>query len=47
MGGYTYKRIESNILNVLNHTLIHDIYDEELKRASFTNVKLSNDSSVA
>jgi ribosome-binding factor A len=41
------ERIQSEILNILNHTLIHDIYDEYIRKASFTAVQLANDLSVA
>ncbi|MDR2823143.1 MAG: 30S ribosome-binding factor RbfA [Mycoplasmataceae bacterium] len=41
------ERIESEILNILNHTLIHDIYDEYIKKVSFTAVHLTSDLSTA
>jgi ribosome-binding factor A len=44
---YKHEHIESEILNLLNHTLKHEIYDEFIKKASFTAVKLNADNSVA
>jgi ribosome-binding factor A len=43
---YKHERIESDILDVLNHTLTHEIYDQYLKHGSFTAVKLSPDNST-
>lgn len=49
MGYNSYKleHIESEILNLLNHTLKHEIYDEFIKKASFTCIKLTSDYSLA
>ncbi|MDR1991669.1 MAG: 30S ribosome-binding factor RbfA [Mycoplasmataceae bacterium] len=47
MPSYKHEHIESEILNVLNHTMKHEIYDESLKWCSFTSVKLNPDSSWA
>jgi ribosome-binding factor A len=44
---YKHEHIESEILNVLNHTIKAEIYDEYLKNCSFTAVKLSPDYSTA
>jgi ribosome-binding factor A len=43
---YKHERIESDILNVFNHTLTHEVYDPYLKKGSFTAVKLSPDNSI-
>ncbi|MDR1234704.1 MAG: 30S ribosome-binding factor RbfA [Mycoplasmataceae bacterium] len=47
MANYKHEHIESEILNLLNHTVKYDIYDESLKHCSFTAVKLSPDYSMA
>jgi ribosome-binding factor A len=47
MSSYKHERIQSEILNLLNHTLKHEIYDEFIRKASFTYVKLSDDNSIA
>ncbi|MDR2557517.1 MAG: 30S ribosome-binding factor RbfA [Mycoplasmataceae bacterium] len=39
-GNFQLPRIESEILNILNHTLKYVIYDEKLREVSFTYVKL-------
>lgn len=44
---YAHERIESEILNLLNHTLKQEIYDKFIKKASFTAVKLTPDNSIA
>jgi ribosome-binding factor A len=44
---HRHEHLQSQIQNILNHTLIHEIYDQGLKRASFTAVKLSPDWSIA
>jgi ribosome-binding factor A len=44
---YKHERIESEILNLLNHTLKNEIYDEFIRKASFTAVKLTPDHSLA
>ncbi|MDR3329942.1 MAG: 30S ribosome-binding factor RbfA [Mycoplasmataceae bacterium] len=44
---HKHEHIESEILNVINHTIKSEIYDESLKHCSFTAVKLSPDYSFA
>lgn len=44
---YKHEHIESQILNLLNYTLKQEIYDEFIKKASFTAVKINNDYSIA
>lgn len=39
------ERLESQILRIFNQTLREEIYDEVIKLATFTAVKLSNDNS--
>lgn len=40
---YHFEHIQAQILIILNETLKEEIYDEIVKLASFTDVKLSND----
>jgi ribosome-binding factor A len=47
MSSHKHDRIQSEILNLLNHTLKFEIYDEFIKKASFTYVKLSDDNLTA
>lgn len=47
MANYKHAHLESEILNLLNHTIKHKVYDEALKHCSFTSVKLSPDYSLA
>jgi ribosome-binding factor A len=47
MASFKHAHMESEILNLLNHTIKHDVYDETLKHCSFTSVKLSPDNSLA
>jgi ribosome-binding factor A len=47
MANYKHAHIESEILNLLNHTIKQEVYDESLKHCSFTSVKLSPDNSLA
>lgn len=44
---YKKERLESSIIEILNDTLKNEIYNEEIKKASFVAVKLSNDFGVA
>jgi ribosome-binding factor A len=44
---FRQQHLQSQIQNILNHTLIREIYDQSLKKASFTAVKLSPDWSIA
>lgn len=46
MPSYKHEHIESEILNLLNHGLKREIYDEFIKKASFTAVRLNADNSV-
>jgi ribosome-binding factor A len=41
-----HKQCESEILNILNHTLKYEVYDKDIKMVSFTYVKLTNDKSL-
>jgi ribosome-binding factor A len=41
-----HKQGESEILNILNHTLKYEVYDKDIKMVSFTYVKLTNDKSL-
>jgi ribosome-binding factor A len=41
------NRIESQIINILNHTIKYEAYDQELKMISFTYVKLTDDKTLA
>ncbi|MDR2369427.1 MAG: 30S ribosome-binding factor RbfA [Mycoplasmataceae bacterium] len=47
MANYKHAHLESEILNLLNHTIKHDAYDVTLKHCSFTSVKLSADHTFA
>ncbi len=44
---FGHERLTSNILSILNNTLKNEIYDDLVKKASFTEVKLANDKSFA
>ncbi|MDR0739921.1 MAG: 30S ribosome-binding factor RbfA [Mycoplasmataceae bacterium] len=47
MPSFKHQHKESEILNILNHTIKHEIYDDNLKHCSFTAVKLLPDYSLA
>jgi ribosome-binding factor A len=47
MANYRHEHIESEILNLLNYTIKHEVYDETLKHCSFTSVKLTPDYGLA
>ena len=42
---FKIERLESQILKIINETLSEEIYDETIKLATFTAVKLTNDNS--
>jgi ribosome-binding factor A len=44
---FKIDRIESEVLNILNHTLKFIIYDEFLKEVSFTYVKIDSGCTIA
>jgi ribosome-binding factor A len=44
---HQHERLESSILNTLNHTLKYESYDELIRKASFTYVELTPDGSLA
>ncbi|GHU32011.1 hypothetical protein FACS1894166_04520 [Bacilli bacterium] len=44
---YGHERLESQIMNIINHTLKNEIYDSYIRQCCFTAVKLSLDSSLA
>jgi len=43
---HNHDRIEADILKIISRTLLEEIYDEELKKASFTGLNLSHDKSL-
>lgn len=47
MPSYQKKRLESTLLNIINHTLKYEIYDNVVKNCSITYVKLCEDNGLA
>ncbi|GHU50701.1 ribosome-binding factor A [Bacilli bacterium] len=41
------ERLESEILNIINHAVKFNMYDNDFKKVSFTYVKITNDKSYA
>lgn len=42
---FSTQRLESDILSIVNKTLLNEIYDQDIRKCSFTGVKLTNDNS--